>query len=138
MAISSISELMKKIRPQLSKRKCYFALLQESRLMEAAALMGSIVCMHREKEGVSVVFYEDAKESFCALSSREMHGPFALITLAVDSDLLAVGFLAKITAALAKEKISANAISAYCHDYLLVPYGRKNDALSALRRLSKE
>ncbi len=54
----------------------------------------------------------------------------------MNSDLRAVGFLAKIAAALAADGISVNAYSAYHHDHLLVPFERKDDAMKALLRLS--
>ena len=66
------------------------------------------------------------------LTDREVVGPFALISLTVHSDLHAVGLLAKITNALAKEGISVNAFSAYYHDHLFVPFARKDDAMAAL------
>ncbi|MBD3210430.1 ACT domain-containing protein [Candidatus Micrarchaeota archaeon] len=50
---------------------------------------------------------------------------------------MAVGFLAKITQALAEKKISVNAFSAYHHDHLFVPYGRKEDTMETLRRISE-
>ncbi|MBU0590574.1 ACT domain-containing protein, partial [Candidatus Micrarchaeota archaeon] len=57
--------------------------------------------------------------------------------LTVNSDLFAVGFLAKITTALAAKGISMNAYSAYHHDHLLVPFERKEEAMEILDKLSK-
>jgi hypothetical protein len=72
-----------------------------------------------------------------SISEKEAAGPFALITLTVNSDLFEVGLLAAVTAALAKEKIPCNAISAYHHDHLLVPYEMKDKALALLKKLQK-
>ncbi|VVB57765.1 ACT domain protein [Candidatus Anstonella stagnisolia] len=133
--ISNIGELLKKMQPELRDGKFYFCSVEPSQLMSLASLLDCVLCIQREKEGLSVVFSEDAKESMETICSKKIIGPFALITLNVHSDLLAVGFLAKITAALAKEGISANAMSAYHHDHLLVPYGLKGDAMGALKAL---
>jgi len=82
--------------------------------------------------------HEEVKEEMGEITDEKIEGPFALITLKVHSDLMAVGFLAKITEALAKEGISVNAFSAYFHDHLLVPYGKKEGALKTLKGLSEQ
>jgi hypothetical protein len=71
------------------------------------------------------------------LSATEIIGPFALISLEVNSDLMAVGFLAKITDELAKKGISVNAFSAYHHDHLFVPFEKKDEVMGILAKLSK-
>jgi hypothetical protein len=53
------------------------------------------------------------------------------------SSLLAVGFLAAVTAALASEGISVNPVSAFHHDHLFVPWERRRDAMRILRALSR-
>lgn len=58
--------------------------------------------------------------------------PCRMITLDVHSALDAVGFLATVTTALAKEGISVNAVSAFFHDHLFVPLERADDALRIL------
>jgi hypothetical protein len=59
-----------------------------------------------------------------------------MITLTVHSALDAVGFLARITAALAVQNISCNVVSAYHHDHLFVPESRLNDSLQVLEALA--
>lgn len=63
---------------------------------------------------------------------------WSLITLNVNSDLAAVGFLAAITPALAQAGISVNVVSAYYHDHLFVPEGKAKEALKILQKLSNQ
>jgi hypothetical protein len=135
--ISKLEDLLKNIKPELDGGKHYLSSVDESQLMSLANYLGHIRCIYREEEGLSVLFSEEIKEEMSGFSENQA-GPFALITLRVKSDLMAVGFLAKITGALAKEGISVNAISAYHHDHLLVPYERKEDAMKVLRSLQIE
>jgi hypothetical protein len=135
--ISNLRELLRKMEPSLSEGKFHIASINESEQMALASHMGHIISIFREKEGLSIVFSEEIKGEVEGITKNRIAGPFALITLNVYSDLMAIGFLAKITEALAKEKISVNAFSAYHHDHLLVPYKRKEDALKALEKLQK-
>ena len=64
--------------------------------------------------------------------------PSRLITLTVHSSLEAVGFLAAITAHLAKAGISVNAVSAYYHDHLFVPEPRAAEAPRLLQAMREQ
>nr|WP_255536405.1 ACT domain-containing protein [Pacificimonas pallii] len=59
-----------------------------------------------------------------------------MITLNVHSSLAAVGFLARITTALAKAGIGVNPVSGFHHDHLFVPDGRERDAMAVLAQVS--
>jgi hypothetical protein len=133
--ISDLDRLIKDMDPALSGRKYYMATVDESALMALASSLEYVLDVFREDEGLSVVFEEDAMDAVQELAGGKIAGPFALITLRVRSDLMAVGFLARLAAALAEEGISVNAFSAYHHDHLLVPLERKDDAMRALARL---
>lgn len=135
--ISNLGELLTNMKPVLKKGKVYVASLDESQIMALANYLDYITCIYREDEGLSIVFSEEIKGEIESLTENKISGPFALITLNIYSDLMAVGFLAKIAEALAKEKISVNAFSAFHHDHLLIPYERKEDTLKALRKLQK-
>jgi hypothetical protein len=85
----------------------------------------------QEREGTTVVIRRDDAERLglpCQFPSR-------LITLTVHSSLEAVGFLAAITAHLAKAGISVNAVSAYYHDHLFVPEHKAAEALRLLQAM---
>lgn len=60
---------------------------------------------------------------------------FVWLELAVHSDLNAVGFLAAISAALAKAGIPCNAVAAFHHDHIFVPESKAEQALETLGRL---
>ena len=61
---------------------------------------------------------------------------WAQITLRIHSSLEAVGMMAAIAAALTARNIPCNAVSAYYHDHLFVPWARRDDACLALRELA--
>jgi uncharacterized protein len=134
--ISNLQELLKNPKPALYKGKFYLASLGQGGLFSLVSYINSINCIFREEEGLSILFSEGIKEEISGMT-EDISGPFALITLEVNSDLLAVGFPAKITEALAKEKISVNAYSAFHHNHLLVPYEQKEKALLVLKSLAK-
>ncbi|WP_433173135.1 ACT domain-containing protein [Actinoallomurus sp. CA-150999] len=62
--------------------------------------------------------------------------PSAWITLRIHSSLEAVGMMAAITTALTEAGISCNAVSAFYHDHLFVPFDRGRDAVAVLRSLA--
>lgn len=120
--------------PKLVNGEYYFATVDESQLPALSSYPGCFIAIFREEEGLTIVF-SDIKEDIAGLSDKKIEGPFALITLGAQTGLYEIGILAKITGALAKEKIAVNAFSAYHHDHILVPYGKKDAALAALRKL---
>ncbi len=63
--------------------------------------------------------------------------PWARISLTVQSDLAAVGLTAAFATALGREGISCNVIAGLHHDHLFVQWDRREDALAALRELSR-
>ncbi len=134
--ISDLDQLLKGMEPSLQEGRFFMLSVDESQLMVLANYLSYIIDVFRENEGISIVFSEDVLEEMKSISSSEAVGPFAMITLNVYSDLMAVGFLAKVTEALAAEKISVNAFSAYHHDHLFVPYEKKDEALAVLKKLS--
>lgn len=61
-----------------------------------------------------------------------------MVTLTVHSALDAVGFLARISTALAAQGIACNVVSAFHHDHLFVPRDRLEAAMQVLDRLSRQ
>ena len=59
------------------------------------------------------------------------------ITLAVHSDLEAVGLTAAVAAALAEAGIPANVVAGFHHDHVFVPADRADEALAVLENLSR-
>ena len=62
--------------------------------------------------------------------------PCRMITLNVHSSLEAVGFMARITTALAAEGMGVNPVSGFYHDHLFVPEDRVEDAMRVLKALA--
>lgn len=86
----------------------------------------------REAEGQTLIVTQAEAEAH----HLAYEFPCRMITLNVHSALDAVGFLARITTALAREKMGVNPVSGFYHDHLFVPEGRAQDAMEILRRLS--
>jgi uncharacterized protein len=135
--VADLGSLVAGMSPVHIPGKYYAASVDEPQLMALANYLDYVLAIFREAEGLSVVVSEDIRAETAELSDKVLIGPFALITLNVNSDLMAVGFLAKIATALAAEGISVNAYSAYHHDHLLVPFEKKDSAMRALEKLSK-
>jgi hypothetical protein len=135
--ISGLSELLRKMEPRLSVGEFFMASVRKSKTPALASYLEYVLCMYREKEGVTIVFSDEISDEIAKLTGAPLVGPLALITLDVYSDLMAVGFIHTVTGALAKERISVNVFSAYHHDHLLVPYERKDDAMKVLKGLQR-
>lgn len=80
------------------------------------------------------------KEGICQIVPTTMSdkGPlFAKITLQVHSHLEGVGLTAAVATGLADEEIACNIIAGLHHDYLLVPWSRRDDAMRVLEDISQ-
>jgi hypothetical protein len=95
-----------------------------------APVPADAIMLFREDEGTTIV--AEVADS----AGDEPH--WAQITLRIHSSLEAVGMMAAIASALAARGIPCNAVSAYFHDHLFVPWARRDDALAALRQLAAE
>ncbi|MFH1326840.1 MAG: ACT domain-containing protein [archaeon] len=126
MTIKDLNELIKNMNPELVEKGFVFCTINKSIDMKIAPKM-----VFREKEGATLILKQDQAEGY----NLKYNGIWDMITLNVNSDLEAVGFLAKITKALAKEGISVNAVSAYYHDHLFVPSDKSKKALEILKHL---
>ncbi len=88
----------------------------------------------RESEGLTMILgEEEARHAGLSATFR-----CRLITLEIHSSLDAVGFLATITARLARHGIGVNPVAAYHHDHLFVPADRAEEAIEALKALVEE
>jgi uncharacterized protein len=87
----------------------------------------------REQEGMTVIVSEEQARQ-AGLPCDQL---WACISLRVHSSLSAVGFLAAITTRLAQAGISVNAVSAYYHDHLFVPWDKRETAMDVLGEMSQ-
>lgn len=88
----------------------------------------------QEAEGITLICTRAEAEG----TDIKWDYPCRMITLNIHSSLEAVGFLARITTALAAEGLSVNPVSAFFHDHLFVPEDRVGEAMTILARLSQE
>lgn len=86
-----------------------------------------------EAEGTTLILPRETAEAAGLIHDF----PCRMITLKIHSALDAVGFLARLTAALASAGMGVNPVSAYYHDHLFVPADRADEAMQILARLSK-
>jgi hypothetical protein len=90
------------------------------------------VMRFNEAEGTTLILEQAIAEE----ADLPFTFPCAWITLSVNSDLAAVGFLARVTAALAQAGIACNPVSAFHHDHLFVPVDKAQAALAILEQLA--
>ena len=91
------------------------------------------ICTFAEAEGLSIIVEREQAERAHLSSILEVR----MITLTVHSDLEAVGFIARISAVLAKAHIPCNVVSACFHDYIFVPSELAQTALYLLIALTE-
>ena len=95
-----------------------------------AATLETAILMFREPGGVTIISPATPTDYDLPI--------WSMITLSIHSSLEAVGFLAAITTSLAAMDIPVNAVSAYYHDHIFVPYGRRDDAMECLQCMMRE
>ena len=90
------------------------------------------VMTFREAEGITLILARDAAIG----AGLSWSFPSRMITLGINSSLDAIGFLAAVSAELAKVGIPVNAVSAFHHDHLFVPEERAEEAMGILQTLA--
>lgn len=141
--ISDLSTLLKSMNPTCDNEKYYFAVIDQSALFGLAGYLQYIDGIFREDEGLTLIFYEQLRSSIEKTTNKPIAGPFAKITLTIDTEsdaarLNADGLTSTVASALTKEGISANFIAAYYHDHIFVQYDRKDDAIRTIKQLSDD
>lgn len=92
------------------------------------------IAQFQEAEGISLIL----PKAIAAAHGLPTSFPCRKITLTVHSSLDAIGFLAAVTAELARHNISVNPVSAYFHDHLFVPCDRADEAMSVLTQMQTQ
>ena len=88
------------------------------------------VMQFKETEGITLILPETEAAGLTVDFRCRM------ITLNIHSSLDAVGFLARITTALAASGMGVNPVSGFYHDHLFVPADRAGDAMAVLQALA--
>lgn len=128
MAVTDLAELLATMRPTLNPGRYAFCIAPSD--LEVATMQP--LGVFRESEGLTVIVEE---------SVARAHGltpvfVAAWITLAVHSDLEAVGLTAAVSTALARAGISCNVVAAVHHDHLFVPVAKAAAAIGILQQLA--
>ncbi|MBN2086426.1 MAG: ACT domain-containing protein [Anaerolineales bacterium] len=129
--VSDLSALLQSMHPALIGRPFVFASIPRQALAGLAFIPMGTFC---ESEGVTVI----ATQTQARNAGWPAGDAWGCITLMVHSSLHAVGFLAAITSALAREGISVNPVSGYYHDHLFVPWEDRMRAMAVLTALGKQ
>ena len=127
---NNLKALLKNMSPAMQDDAFVFLTSKEGFSEE---IQREAVMVFKEVEGMTVIV---RKEFARTLSAQNEH-QWAMITLTVHLDLNAVGFLAAITEKLAEVGISVNAVSAFYHDHLFVPWEKRMEAMEILHSLSE-
>lgn len=90
--------------------------------------------MFQETEGTTLILEKDYAEA----AGIAYEFPSRMITLNIHSSLEAVGFMARISTALAAEGMGVNPVSGFYHDHLFVPDGREADAMRVLQAVADQ
>ena len=131
MAIKDLNTLLKSMNPVTDEKKYVFVSLKNKTINEIPPANFVRVPGRRRVD----VNYRRKRRSGKEFS---YNGTWSLITCKINSDLEAVGFLAKMTEVLAESGIPVNAISAYYHDHLFVPSSLLEKAMSCLVKLTRD
>jgi hypothetical protein len=121
-----LAGLLARMRPVLAEAPCVFV---TRAAVDCEALQAALASF-REAEGMTLILEGEPP-------GLEAAPRWARITLTVHSSLTAVGFIAHVATALAEAGVSCNAVSAWYHDHLFVPWEQREHALEILRALSR-
>ena len=128
-ALKPLDRLLKEMTPTLISGEYVF--ISISKESYSNLKINPLMIFH-EREGVTLILNKiDADQN--NLKYIEV---WKLITLNVQTELTAVGFLATITDKLSKKGIRVNAVSAFYHDHLFVPVDKAHKAMTALIELT--
>lgn len=127
MSEKNLATLCATIEPEMAEPVYVYCSFPDFVLPEGLSALFTF----REAEGLAAVLdLRDADNYALAYTFKAR-----LITLKVQSSLEAVGFLAVVSAHLARAAIPCNAIAGYYHDHILVPIDRADEALSVLTEI---
>lgn len=128
--IVELEKLLKSMSPEIKKGEYAFCTVNGH--YSDYAHLGPLATF-MESEGLTIIIpVEEAEKAQLAYE-----GKFKQITLTVHSSLNAVGLTAAVATKLASCGISANVVAAYYHDHIFVQTEKANEALLAIKELSK-
>lgn len=124
----NINTLLKSMSPSLQEGLYVYCCAPDNRVPAGVCPIATF----REAEGLTLIIpREQAIDANLGFQFE-----CAWITLNVHSSLDAVGFIAMISASLAKAHIPCNVVSAYHHDHLFVPFQSRERVVQLLHELA--
>lgn len=124
-SVNELKAMLMRLDPVLSKRPwCY------QRLSDDAFIPDTAFAVIRESEGPCAILPAPAANDGAVR--------FARITLALPSNLEAVGLTAAVATTLASSGIACNIVAGLMHDHLLVPWKQREEALVLLEKMSMD
>lgn len=125
---TDLQKLLTGLQPHLHDGEYVFVTVAETFEFDRQ----EVICMFRESEGTTLVLPRPQADAL------ELSYDFvsAWITLQVHSSLQAVGLTARVSTALAKQRISCNVIAAYHHDHIFVDVKDAGLAMQVLTALT--
>ena len=124
----NLSILIRNLKPTLHEGQYVFVKCSSG----SEIPLNDIIGLFREEKGITLIMERKKADK----AGREYDFVAAWITLMVHSSLEAVGLTARVSEALAKEGISCNAVAAYHHDHIFVPYREVQRAMAVLSKIS--
>jgi hypothetical protein len=115
--------------------------LPASAIMAAAGVVAEIgepfCALIIDKDEVSLIIPQDAWTDFAKRlpNHQIVDRPYQLITLDVELDMALVGFMARISQALAEAGVSILPLAAYSRDHILISADQFDIAMAALQKL---
>lgn len=127
--LRDLDDLLRRLDPLLSPEEFVYVALKRGVPPGVTAPAAFV-----EPEGRSAILARGQADRL-GLAYRDV---FRMITLAVASDLMAVGLTAAVSRRLAEAGIPCNVVAALHHDHLLVPAAAAERALEELRSLQAQ
>lgn len=128
---TNLSTLLKSMAPSLLDGEYVFVCFTNAQYGDSANL--DPIAMVQEAEGMTLIVPRERADQH----AFTYQAVFCCVTLNVHSSLEAVGLTAVVSAALAKEGISANVMAGYYHDHIFVPKHLAQQALDVLSELGE-
>ncbi len=131
MAETNLATLIRSMRPRLAPERFVFVAIPADTPIPSSI---APVMTFQEVEGMTLILSVDQASA----ADFAIAFPCRMITLAINSSLEAVGFLAAITTQLAAAGIAVNPVSAFHHDHLFVPEARVEEVMRILEAMAAE
>jgi len=121
---TNLQEVLNNMQLSCDELEYGFAMTNESVEIFAADVLGTF----QESEGLTIL----ATKQYLEDKGLSYKGPFAKLTVEVNTSLELVGLTAVLASKLAEKGISANVFAAYYHDHIFVQYEARKEAVAAL------